>query len=146
MTFIQILFTFLFNLVGNFFFFQKTILEHLHFCLANHACVSHLLHGQPHLLECYYPNCVIGTHVCTSSMRMISFFTDQCELFTSCNVSNNASLVSAWTGGVGRVVNQIWTGLNRGRGSQKLPNFYGHPLWITPYLTLIGQQPRGGMR
>ena len=29
---------------------------------------------------------------------MISFFTLQCELFTSCNVSNNASLVSARTG------------------------------------------------
>ena len=31
------------------FFFLILILEHLHFCLANHACVSHLLHGQPHL-------------------------------------------------------------------------------------------------
>ena len=28
----------------------------------------------------------------------ISFFTLQCELFTSCNVLNNASLVPAWTG------------------------------------------------
>ena len=46
------------------------------------------------------------------SNRMISFFTLQCELFTSCNVSNNASLVSAWTGGRG-VVNQMWTGLDR---------------------------------
>ena len=34
-----------------------------------------------------------STHVCTSSIRMISFFTLQCELFTSCSVSNNASLV-----------------------------------------------------
>ena len=40
------------------------ILEHLHFCLVNHACVSHLLRGQPHLLECYYRNCLIGTHGC----------------------------------------------------------------------------------
>ena len=32
------------------------------------------------------------------SNRMINFFTLQCELFTSCNVSNNASLVSARTG------------------------------------------------
>ena len=29
------------------------------------------------------------------------FFTLQCELFTSCNVSNNANLVSARTGGGG---------------------------------------------
>ena len=29
------------------------------------------------------------------------FLTLQCELFTSCNVSNNASLVSARTGGGG---------------------------------------------
>ena len=35
------------------------------------------------------------------SNRMISFFTLQCELFTSCNVSNNANLVSARTGGGG---------------------------------------------
>ena len=33
------------------------------------------------------------------SNRMISFFTLQCELFLSCSVSNNASLVSARTGG-----------------------------------------------
>ena len=61
-----------------------------------------------------------NTHVCTSSIRMISFFTFQCELFTSCNVSNNASLVSAHTG---RVVNQMWTGLDRGRGVPKIPKF-----------------------
>ena len=43
---------------------------------------------------------------------MISFFTLQCELFTSCNVSNNASLVSARTGGVGwsTKCGQAWTG------------------------------------
>ena len=35
------------------------------------------------------------------SNRMISFFTLQCELFLSCNVANNASLVSARTGGEG---------------------------------------------
>ena len=39
-----------------------------------------------------------NTHVRTSSIRMISFFTLQCELFTSCNVWNNTSLVSARTG------------------------------------------------
>ena len=32
--------------------------------LANHVCVSHLLRGQPHLLECYSRNCLIGTHMC----------------------------------------------------------------------------------
>ena len=46
------------------------------------------------------------------SNRMISFFTLQCELFTSCNVSNNASLVSARTGGGGwsTKCGQAWTG------------------------------------
>ena len=42
------------------------------------------------------------------------FFTLQCELFTSCNVSNNASLVSARAGGerVGGSTKcrQAWTG------------------------------------
>ena len=101
------------------------ILEHLHFCLANHACVSLLLCGQPHLLECYYQNYLIGTHMCTCSIRIISFFTLLCKLLTSCNVSNNASLVSARTGdgGGGGVVNQIRTGLDRGRGVRKIPKF-----------------------
>ena len=53
------------------------------------------------------------------SNRMISFLTLQCELFLSCNVSNNASLVSARTGG-GGVVNQMWTGLDRGRWGAKI--------------------------
>ena len=77
------------------------------------------------------------------SNKMISFFTLQCELFTSCNVLNNASLVSAWTeggrgrGGGGRgVVNEMWTGLDRAGGGggefQKFPNLCGHPLWMTP--------------
>ena len=61
----------------------------------------------------------------------IRFFTLQCESFTSCNISNNASLVSAWTGG-GEVANQMWTNLDRGRGSQKVPNLCGHPLSMTP--------------
>ena len=69
---------------------------------SNHACVSHLLRGQPHLLECYYRNCLIGTHMCVHPVSEWSvFFTLQCELFTSCDVSNNASLVSAPTGGWG---------------------------------------------
>ena len=68
------------------------------------------------------------------SNKMISFFTLQCELFTSCNVLNNASLVSAWTeggrgrGGGGRgVVNEMWTGLDRagggGGGGRSSKNF-----------------------
>ena len=56
------------------------------------------------------------------SNRTISFFTLQSELFTSCNVSNNASLVSARTVG-GSVVNHMWTGLVRGRVVPKIPKF-----------------------
>ena len=67
---------------------------------SNHACVLHLLRGQPHLLEWYYRNCLIGTHMCVHPVSEWSvFFTLQCELFTSWNVSNNDSLVSARTGG-----------------------------------------------
>ena len=64
------------------------------------------------------------------SNKMISFFTLQCELFTSCNVLNNASLVSAWTeveGGEGEggrgLVDEMWTGLDRaGGGGGGQPN------------------------
>ena len=65
------------------------------------------------------------------SNRMISFFTLQYELFTSCNVSNNASLVSARTGGRwwSTKCGQAWTG---GGASQKFPNLCGYPLWMTP--------------
>ena len=59
------------------------------------------------------------------------FFTVHCKLFTSCNVSNNASLVSARTGGRG-VVNQMWTGLDRGRGVPKIPKFVGTSLMDDP--------------
>ena len=79
-----------------------------------------------------------NTHVCTSSIRMISFFTLQCELFTSCNVSNNASFVSARTGGGGGggQPNVDWPGQGE-RGSQKFPNLRGHPLWTTPNCKLF---------
>ena len=86
------------------------ILEHLHFCLANHACVSDLLRGQPHLLECYYQNCPTGTHMCV----LVS------------------SLVSAWTGGGGGQPNIDRPGQGDG-GSQKFPNLCRHPLWMTPH-------------
>ena len=60
-----------------------------------------------------------NTKVCTSSIRMISFFL--CESFTSYNVSNNATLRPYGQGkrvggGRGGVVNQMWTDLDRGRG------------------------------
>ena len=101
----------------NLFFFEIMILEHLHFLLSIfcHVGVSHLLLSQRHLSECYHQNCLIETNVWTSSIRMIIFFTFQCEMFTSCNVSNNASRKSTqieWTG----VVKQIWTSLDRGGG------------------------------
>ena len=50
------------------------ILEHLHFCLANHACVSHWLRGQPHLLECCYQICLIGTDMCVHPVSELSVF------------------------------------------------------------------------
>ena len=100
---------------------------HVMSCLC-HACVSHLLLGQAHFLECFYRNCLIGTHMCVHPVSERSgFFTLQCELFTSCNVSNNASLVSAQTGGGGWrggfVINQMWTGLERGREVPKISKF-----------------------
>ena len=67
------------------------------------------------------------------SNRMISFFTLQCELFTSCNVSNNASLVSAWTGGGGSQSN-----VDRPRqgeeGVPKIPKFVRTSFTDDPYL------------
>ena len=67
------------------------------------------------------------------SNRMISFFTLQCELFTSCNVSNNASLVSAWTGGGGSQSN-----VDRPRqgeeGVPKIPKFVQTSFTDDPYL------------
>ena len=77
-----------------------------------------------------------NTHVCTSSIRMIIFFTLQCELFTSCNVSNNASLVSAQTGG-GEVVNQMWAGLDRGRGVSKISKFVRTSFMDDPFWKLV---------
>ena len=116
----------------NLFFFQIMILEHLHFCLTIHACVSHLLHGQPHLLEWYYRNCLIGTHVSTSSIRMINFFTLQCELFKSCNVSNNASLVSTRTGRGGGQPNVDKPG--QGEGVPKILKFVRTSCMDDPYI------------
>ena len=139
--FIRMFFT-LFSNKNNYnkirFFFQIIILEHLHFSLANRACPSHLLCGQLHLLVC---NCLIGTHMCVHPVSKWSvFFTLQFELFTSYNVSNNASLVYAWTGrggdagegggGEGWVTNYGHASTGGG-GSQKFPNLCGHPLRMT---------------
>ena len=78
--------------------------------------------------ECFY----------VISKKTISFFTLQCELFTSCKVSNNASLVSARSGGGSMEGGRGGAQPNVNRpgqgewGSQKLPNLCGHPLWMTP--------------
>ena len=89
----------------------------VHFSLANHAWVSHLLHGQPHLLECYYRNCLIGTHMCSES-----------EWSVFLNFSVNCSKVAMFQimpalclhrqGESGGQVNQMWTGLDRERGTK----------------------------
>ena len=138
------MFCLLFYVIGvekwNLFFFQM-ILEHLHFCLASHACVSHLLRGQPYLLECYYRNCLIEKHMCLHPVSEWSvFFTLQCELFRSCNVANNASLVSARTEGRG-LIKQMWTGLDRGKrrggGVPKIPKFVRTSFMADPYLCWI---------
>ena len=63
------------------------------------------------------------------SNRMISFFTLQCELFTSCNVSNNASLVSAQTGGGGSNVDRP----GQGQGPPKTPKFVRTSFMDDPY-------------
>ena len=67
-----------------------------------------------------------NTHMCTSISELSVFFTLQCELFTSCNVSNNASLVSTRAGGGGGgggVVKQMWTVLGKGKGVPKIRKF-----------------------
>ena len=129
----------------NLFFVQIMILEHLHFCLANHACASHLLRGQPHLLECYYRNSLTGTCMCVHPASEWSvFFTLQCELFTNCNVSNNASLVSQRTGGGGGQSNVHRPG--QGEGSPKNSQIcadipYGGPLQIKTEIFLFTRSP-----
>ena len=73
------------------------------------------------------------------SNRTISFFTLQSELFTSCNVSNNASLVSARTVG-GNVVNHMWTGLDRARVVPKIPKFVRTSFMDDPQVLIFDQQ------
>ena len=72
---------------------------------------------------------------------MISFFNLQCELFTSCNVSNNASLVSARIGELGESGQPNVDRPGQGEGeSPKFPNLCGHPLWMTP-INIAGLYP-----
>ena len=110
------------------------ILEHLHFCLVSCACLSHLLCGKLHLLECYYRNCLMGTHVCTSSIKMISFFYPSVwivhKLFQIMPALCTHGQGEGGGGGGGGSIKrgQAWT---RGGRSQKFPNLCGHPLWIT---------------
>ena len=104
------------------------ISEHLHFLFGQSCpCVTFTSWSTPSFGMLLSKLSNRKTHVCTSSIRMISFFTLQCELFTSCNVSNNASLVPAWIGGVGGEVfnqfNQMWTGLDREMGVPKILKF-----------------------
>ena len=46
---------------------------HVMSCLY-HSYVLHLLPGQTHLLECYYRNCLIGTHMCVHPVSEWSVF------------------------------------------------------------------------
>ena len=118
------------------------ISEHLHFLFGQSClCVTFTSWSTPSFGMLLSKLSNRKTHVCTSSIRMISFFTLQCELFTSCNVSNNASLVPARTGGWGRCstnstkCGQAWT---ERWGSQKFSNLCGRSLWMTPYLDMTG--------
>ena len=108
---------------------------HFMSCLC-HACVSHLLRGQHHHLECYYRNFLIGTHMCVHPVSEWSvYFTLQCELFPSCNVSNNTSLVSARTRGGGGQPNVDRPG-QRG-GIPKIPKFVRTSFMDDPYVKSV---------
>ena len=80
--------------------------------------------------ECMERNVMTSVRILFSFECFLRFFTLQCELFTSCNVSNNASLVSARTGGGGEQPNLDRPGQGEG-GSQKFPNLCGNPFWMT---------------
>ena len=83
-----------------------------------------------------------NTHVCTSSIRMISFF-----LPFSVNCSQVAMFqimpaLSPHGQGEG-VVNLMWTGLDRGRGVPKIPKFVRtsfmddpHVCWLSTVITI----------
>ena len=73
-----------------------------------------------------------NAHMSTSSIRMISFFNVQCELFTSCNLSNNLSLVSPQGSGGGGGQPNVDRYGQGGQEVQKFPNLCRHPLCMTP--------------
>ena len=76
---------------------------------------------------------LIGTHMCVHPVSEWSvFFTLLCELFTSCNVSKNASLVSARTGGGESGQPNVDRPGQGEVGCQKFPNLCAHPLWMAP--------------
>ena len=107
------------------------ILENLHFCLANHACVSHLLRGQPHLLECYYWNCLIGTHMCVHPVsEWIVSFSVNCSQVAMFQIMPVLCPHGQEEGGRGGQPNVDRPGQGEER-SQKFPNLCGHPLWMT---------------
>ena len=118
------------------------ILEHLHFCLANHACVSHLLRGKPHISECYYRNCLIGTHM------YIQYRNNQFFLPFSVNCSQVAifKVMPALCpqgqgegerrGGRGAQPNVDRPGKGEGE-SHEFPNLCIHPLWMIPYIYIL---------
>ena len=101
-------------------------LDNLAVCLHIKFCILLVFNR-----ECMERNVMISFRILSSlecflryfQTEWLVFFTLQCELFTTCNVSNNASLVSARTGGGsergGGVVNQIWTDMDRGGGGPK---------------------------
>ena len=60
------------------------------------------------------------------------FFTLQCELFISCNVSNNAGLVSAWTRGGGRGDQPNVDRPGQGKWVQKISKFVRAPFMDDP--------------
>ena len=76
-----------------------------------------------------------NAHMSTSSIRMISFFNVQCELFTSCNLSNILSLVSPQGSGGGGGQPNVDRYGQGGREVQKFPNLCRHPLCMTPTTT-----------
>ena len=120
-------------------------LDNLAVCLHIKFCILLVFNR-----ECMERNVMISFRILSSlecflryfQTEWLVFFTLQCELFTTCNISNNASLVSARTGG----------GSERGRGggqpnldrhgqgrwgSQKFPNLFRNPLWMNPYWSYV---------
>ena len=83
------------------------------FCLANHDCVSHLLRGQPRLLECYYWNCLIGTYMCVhpvSEWSVFLPFTVNCSQVEMFQIMPALCPHGQREGGWSTKCGQAWTG------------------------------------